>query len=79
MKSLKSEEFVIQLPFKLCPIQEQELLQALTVRQGIIRIDIGITATGATQISIIHTGEDAGISQLVQKTCQRFVNSAQTG
>jgi len=59
-------------PVPLRPDQELELANALSIKKGVIRIDIDRNETGASRIRIVHTEEDADISQVVNALLKRF-------
>lgn len=70
------EEFVLHLSIPLRAAHEEELARALAVRKGLIRIDVDRAET-STRISIVHTGEDAGIHQVVEALCLRYEHAEQ--
>jgi hypothetical protein len=72
MRPRLPKESVYHHPVPLRPDQELELAKALSIRKGVVRLDIDRTATGASRISIVHTDEDADINQVVKALLKQF-------
>ncbi len=72
MRPRLPKESVYHHPVPLRPDQELELANALSVRKGVVRLDIDRTATGASRICVVHTEEDADINQVVTALLKQF-------